>query len=81
MSRKAILLLIGLYFLGAVAFSVFHVAANPFLPGLNAAAVSKALGGAVLLFGGAGLLPLAAFGLKTRHNIRLVGDRVDLSNW
>jgi NADH-quinone oxidoreductase subunit H len=29
----------------------------------------------------AGLLPLAAFGLKTRHNIQLVGDRVDLSNW
>jgi NADH-quinone oxidoreductase subunit H len=28
-----------------------------------------------------GLLPVAAFALKTRRNIHLVGDRVDLSNW
>jgi hypothetical protein len=63
MSRKTILLLLGLYFLAAAAFSVFHVATNPFLPALNAAAVSKALGGAVVLLGGAGLLPLAGWGL------------------
>jgi hypothetical protein len=46
MSRKVGLLLAGLYFLAAVAFGVFHVAADPFLSGPNAAAVSKAAGGA-----------------------------------
>jgi hypothetical protein len=63
MSRKAILLVLALYFLAAAAFSVFHVATNPFLSGLNAAAVSKAVGGAIVLFGGAGLLPLAGWAL------------------
>jgi hypothetical protein len=63
MSRKAIFLLLGLYFVAAAAFSVFHVATNPFLPGLNTAAVSKAVGGAAALFGGAGLLPLAGWAL------------------
>ena len=29
----------------------------------------------------AGVLPLAAFFMKTFRNIRLTGDRVDLSNW
>ncbi|HKD38868.1 MAG TPA: NADH-quinone oxidoreductase subunit NuoH [Myxococcaceae bacterium] len=29
----------------------------------------------------AGLVPFAAFALKTRRNIYIVGDRVDLSNW
>ena len=70
MSQKTILLLLGLYFLAAAAFSVFHVATNPFLPGLNAAAVSKAVGGALLLFGGAGLLPVAGWALyrfKSRY--------------
>jgi hypothetical protein len=70
MSRKAILLLLGLYFLAAAAFSAFHVATNPFLPGLNAAAVSKAIAGAVVLFAGAGLLPLAGwalYGFKSRY--------------
>jgi NADH-quinone oxidoreductase subunit H len=28
-----------------------------------------------------GLLPLAAFAMKTRRNIALTGDRVDLTNW
>jgi hypothetical protein len=63
MSRKAILLLLALYFVAAAAFSVIHVATNPFLPSLNTAAVSKAVGGAVVLFGGAGLLPLAGWAL------------------
>src|SRR5450432_1876723 len=69
MSRKTILLLACLYFLAAVAFGVFHVAADPFLSGPNAAAVSKAAGGAVLLFGGAGLLPLSGWALY-RFNFR-----------
>ena len=60
MSRKAILVLMGLYFLAAVAFSFFRVVTNPFLSGLNAAAVGNAVGGALLLYGGAGLLPVLA---------------------
>src|SRR3982074_258922 len=63
MSRKAILLVLALYFLAAAAFSVFHVATNPFLSGLNAAAVSKAVGGAIVLLGGAGRVPLAGWAL------------------
>jgi hypothetical protein len=63
MSRKACLLLAVLYFLAALAFSVFHVLTNPFLPGLNVPAAGKAAGGAVLLFGGAGLLPLLGWAL------------------
>ena len=69
MSRKVILLLACLYFLAAVAFGIFHVAADPFLSGPNAAAVSKAAGGALLLFGGAGLLPLSGWALY-RFNFR-----------
>ena len=45
MSRKTILLLAGLYFLAAVAFSVFHVVTNPFLSDLNSIAIGKAVGG------------------------------------
>ena len=63
MSRKAILLLAALYFLAALAFSVFHVLTNPFLPDLNVPAAGKVAGGAVLLFGGAGLLPLLGWAL------------------
>jgi hypothetical protein len=32
-------------------------------------------------FAVSGLLPLVAFALKTRKNIALTGDRVDLTNW
>jgi hypothetical protein len=70
MSRKAILLSVGLYFLAAVAFSFFRVVSNPFLSGLNAAAVGNAVGGALLLYGGAGLLPVLGWALyrfKTRY--------------
>jgi hypothetical protein len=63
MSRKTILLLAGLYFLAAVAFSVFHVVTNPFLSELNSAAIAKAVGGALLLYGGAGLLPVLGWAL------------------
>jgi hypothetical protein len=63
MSRKAILILVGLYFLAAVAFSFFRVMTNPFLSGLNPAAVGNAIGGALLLYGGAGLLPMFAWAL------------------
>jgi hypothetical protein len=70
MSRRTILLLVGLYFVAALAFSIFHVAANPFLPAIDASAVSKAVGGAFLLYGGAGLLPLLSWALyrfKSRY--------------
>ena len=63
MSRKTVLLLATLYFLTALAFSVFHVLTNPFLPDLNVPTAGKAAGGAVLLFGGAGLLPLLGWAL------------------
>jgi hypothetical protein len=72
MSRKTILCLVGFYFLAAVAFSIFHVAANPFLSNINAAVVSKAVGGTLLLFGGAGLLPVLGWALyrfKSRYAI------------
>jgi hypothetical protein len=63
MSRKITLLLFGLYFLAAAAFSIFHVMTNPFMSGMNAGAVSKAVGGALLLFAGAGLLPILGWAL------------------
>lgn len=63
MSRKTVLLLATLYFLAALAFSVFHALTNPFLSDLNVPASGKAVAGAVLLYGGAGLLPLIGWGL------------------
>jgi hypothetical protein len=63
MSQRTILVLVGLYFLAAIAFSIFHVAANPFLTGLSTEAVSKAVAGAFLLYGGAGLLPILGWAL------------------
>jgi len=63
MSRKTVLLLATLYFLAALAFSVFHVLTNPFLSDLKAPAAGKVVAGAVLLYGGAGLLPLIGWGL------------------
>ncbi len=63
MSRKTILLLAGSYFLVASAFSVFHVLTNPFLPDLKAPAAGEAVGGAILLYGGTGLLPLLGWAL------------------
>jgi len=63
MSRKTIFLLAGLYFIAALAFSVFDVATNPFLSSLNSSALGRAIGGALLLFGGAGLLPVLGWAL------------------
>jgi hypothetical protein len=63
MSQKTVLLLAGLYFLAALAFSVFNVLTNPFLSDMNAPVAGKAVGGAVLLYGGAGLLPLLGWAL------------------
>jgi hypothetical protein len=63
MSRKTVFLLAGLYFLAAVAFGVFHVVTNPFSSGLNSTAIGKAVAGALLLYGGAGLLPVLGWAL------------------
>jgi hypothetical protein len=60
MSRKTTFLLAGLYFIAALAFSVFHVVTNPFVSNLNPA---WAIGGALLLFSGAGLLPVLGWAL------------------
>jgi hypothetical protein len=63
MSRKSVLFSVGLYFLTAVAFSIFYVVTNPFFAGLTAPTVTKIIGGAFLLFGGAGLLPILGWAL------------------
>jgi hypothetical protein len=63
MSRRITWLLASFYFFAALGFSVFHVITNPFLAGLNAAAVSRAFAGALLLYGGAGLLPVLGWAL------------------
>jgi hypothetical protein len=63
MSRKTVFLLAGLYFLAALAFGVFHVVTNPFLSEVNSTAIGKAVGGALLLYGGAGLLPVLGWAL------------------
>jgi hypothetical protein len=60
MSRKTTFLLAGLYFIAALAFGVFHAVTNPFVSNLNPA---WAIGGALLLFGGAGLLPVLGWAL------------------
>jgi hypothetical protein len=63
MSRKTIWLLAALYFMAALAFTVFHVLTNPFLSDLNVPVAAKVVGGAVLLYAGASLLPLLGWAL------------------
>src|ERR1700724_345424 len=63
MSRKSVLFLVGLYFLTAVAFSIFYVVTNPFFAGLTAPTVTKIIGGALLLFGGVGLCQFLGWAL------------------
>jgi hypothetical protein len=63
MSRKSIGTLLGIYFLFALAFALFRVFSNPFFARLDAPTVGEAIGGALLLFLGAGLLPLLGWAL------------------
>jgi hypothetical protein len=63
MSRKSIGILLGIYFLSALAFAFFRVLSNPFFVRLDALTLGKAIGGALLLFLGAGLLPLLGWAL------------------
>jgi hypothetical protein len=63
MSRKSIGFLLGIYFLSALAFTLFRVFSNPFFVRLDGLALGEAIGGALLLFVGAGLLPFLGWAL------------------
>jgi hypothetical protein len=63
MSRKSIGILLGIYFLSALAFTFFRVFSNPFFARLDAPTLGEAIGGALLLFVGAGLLPFLGWAL------------------
>jgi hypothetical protein len=63
MSRKSIGILLGIYFLLALAFALFRVFSNPFFARLDLPTLVEAIGGALLLFLGAGLLPLLGWAL------------------
>jgi hypothetical protein len=63
MSRKSIGILLGIYFISALAFALFRVFSNPFFARLDALTLGEAIGGALLLFLGAGLLPLLGWAL------------------
>jgi hypothetical protein len=63
MSRKSIGILLGIYFLSALAFTLFRVFSNPFFARLDAPTLGGAIGGALLLFVGAGLLPVLGLAL------------------
>jgi hypothetical protein len=58
MSRKSIGFLLGIYFLSALAFTLFRVFSNPFFVRLDAPTLGEIIGGSLLLFVGAGLLPV-----------------------
>jgi hypothetical protein len=58
MSPKSISFFLGIYFLAALAFAFFRVLSNPFFAGLDIPTLGEAIGGALLLFLGAGLLPV-----------------------
>jgi len=63
MSQKSIGILLGIYFLSALAFTLFRVFSNPFFARFDGLTFGEAIGGAVLLFLGAGLLPLLRWAL------------------
>ena len=63
LSRKSIGILFGIYFLAALAFTLFRVFSNPFFARLDGPTFGEAIGGALLLFLGAGLLPLLRWAL------------------
>ena len=69
MSRRSIALLVGLYFVVALALSTFRVVSNPFFAGLSAAAVGQMVAGALLLLILAGLPALLIWVFfRFRHN-------------
>src|SRR5713226_9534150 len=70
MSRRSISLLVGLYFLVALALSIFRVVSNPFFSGLSAVTLGQVIGDAVLLLIVAGLPALLTwvfFRFKASH--------------
>jgi len=66
-----------------MSFSLFGEAAKVAAPSLLSDSTGEKIRWAIhfTYFAVLGLLPLAAFINKTRQNIRIAGDRVDLSNW
>src|SRR5579863_9938491 len=63
MSQKSIGILVGLYFLAALAFALFRAFSNPFFARLDGSTFGEAIGAALLLFFGTGLLPLLRWAL------------------
>jgi hypothetical protein len=63
MSQRSIGVLLGAYFLSALAFTLFRVFSNPFFARLDAPTLREVIGGTLLLFLGAGLLPLLRWAL------------------
>src|SRR5271154_434477 len=63
MSRKSIGILLAIYFLCASAFTLFRVFSNPFFARLDLPTLAEAIGGTLLLFLGAGLIPLLGWTL------------------
>ncbi len=63
MSRKSIGILLGIYFLSALALTFFRALSNPFFARLDGSMIGEAIGGALLLFLGAGLLPFLRWAL------------------
>lgn len=63
MSRKSIGILLGAYFLLALAFTLFRAYSNPFFVRLDALTFGQSMAGALLLFSGAGLISLLGWAL------------------
>jgi hypothetical protein len=77
MSRKSIGILLGIYFISALAFTLFRVFSNPFFVQLDWLTLGEAIGGALLLFSGAGLLPVLGWALyrfRSRYAWRMVAS-------
>jgi hypothetical protein len=69
MSRKTTFWLAVCYLAAAFAFGVFRVVSSPFFAGLTVTSLGKSVGGSLLLFAGAGLLPILAWSFQ-RFNTR-----------
>ena len=64
MSRKTTFLLAVCYLAAAFAFGVFRVVSSPFFAGLTVTSLGKSIGGSLLLFAAAGLLPILAWSFQ-----------------
>ena len=64
MSRKTMFLLAVFYLAAACAFGIFRVVSSPFFAGLTVTNLGKSIGGSLLLFAAAGLLPILAWSFQ-----------------